>query len=84
MPGALRRKSSNCPLPKPRNSPRKRPDVAVKFADAVKLGKHGGDRRSKASDQDRNTNLKRSETTDYIRARLERDGLTEMLARIDR
>jgi hypothetical protein len=45
---------------------------------------HGRDRRSKKRDQDRNTNLKRSDSTAYIRARLKRDGREDLLEKIAR
>jgi hypothetical protein len=67
-----------------------RPDVAVKFADAVKWGKNGRPakaNRAKARNNSRITRIVsagKSDNAAYIRARLERDGHTELLAKIER
>ena len=69
-----------------------RPDVAVEFAAAAEIGKKlltkGGDRKSVAfKDQSSNTQLipvSKKWDAAYIRARLERDGHTEQLQKIER
>jgi len=49
-------------------------EVPVPFAEAVKLGKHGGDRRSeKAKEQGDNVTLDRGNSASYTLARLDRD-----------
>jgi hypothetical protein len=62
-----------------------RPDMAVKFEDAVKLGsaKHAGPGRGKKTSRD-TRGLGESDTAAYIRGRLERDGHTDLLARVER
>lgn len=54
---------------------RRKPEVAVKYADAIVLGQHGGDRRSeKAKDQGDNiTLIQRGTDKSYTLARLHRD-----------
>jgi hypothetical protein len=61
------------------------------YPEAQQLQKHGGDRKSEAfqqtQDQARNTRLKplgASDTAARVRARLERDGKTELLTKVDR
>ncbi len=57
-----------------------RPDVAVEFEAAVKLGKNGGVRVKQSSVT---RPLGKQCNAAYIRARLERDGYTELLARVE-
>lgn len=59
------------------------PNEPIPLAHAVKLGKHGGDRRSeKAKDQACNTSLKPG-TRDHWLERLRRDGFAELADRVD-
>lgn len=64
-----------------------RPDVAVEFEDAVKLGqaKHAGPGRGKKTASNTSgLSLGKRCNAAYIRARLERDGHTELLAKVER
>lgn len=68
-----------------------RPDVAVKFADAVKIGKKGGQPGNRNAAKDRNessatrfVSLGKLADVAYFRERLKNDGRTDLLSRIDR
>jgi hypothetical protein len=64
-----------------------RPDIAVKFHDAVKLGQKGGQPGNRNARKEKNEHSNTtfvSRGSDYIRARLKRDGHTDELAAIER
>ena len=58
-----------------------RPDEPIPYAKAVALGQHGG-ARAKGQASDRSLRVKAGENRDYILARLERDGHTELAAQV--
>jgi hypothetical protein len=62
-----------------------RPDVAVKFKDAVDYGKHGGQIPHSKPEGSRITrSLGTSDTVARVRARLKRDGKADLLAQVER
>lgn len=84
LPAATLQARREAGKPDPAIRVRLDPNAHEKAAQA--LLKHGGDRRSaesKAKDQPSVRRLKYGETSEYLRARLARDGHAELLARVD-